>query len=62
MADGKDQLEMGAVAMEGLLEEFRACYELSSAETVERLTSAAREFGGSIPWEDDVTLLVVKPS
>ncbi|MCB1161873.1 MAG: PP2C family protein-serine/threonine phosphatase [Candidatus Krumholzibacteriia bacterium] len=45
-----------------LLSVFRDCFELSSAETVESIVSAARSFGGEAPWEDDVTLLVVKPA
>ena len=45
-----------------LLEAFRACFHLSSAETVERIVAEARAFGGSAPWEDDLTVLVVKPA
>lgn len=44
-----------------LLEVFRTCFHLSSAETVERIVSEARAFGGSAPWEDDLTVLVIKP-
>ncbi|MBM4116214.1 hypothetical protein FJ251_00455 [bacterium] len=44
-----------------LLEVFRACFHLSSAETVERIVSEARAFGGAAPWEDDLTVLVIKP-
>jgi len=45
-----------------LLEAFRACFNLSSAETVERIIAEARAFGGAAPWEDDLTVLVVKPA
>ena len=41
---------------------FRECYELDAHETVDRIVAAAREFGGGVPWEDDVTLLIVKPA
>ncbi len=47
---------------ERLIEVFRACYGLSSTETVDRIIAAARSFGGEAPWEDDVTLLIVKPA
>ncbi len=47
---------------ERLMEVFRECYELSSQETVDRIVSRARSFGGEAPWEDDVTLLIVKPT
>jgi len=46
---------------ERLLAIFRECYELDAHETVDRIVAAAREYGGESPWEDDVTLLVVKP-
>lgn len=44
-----------------LLAVFRECYNLSSQETVDRIAAAAREFGDETPWEDDVTLVIVKP-
>ena len=47
---------------ERLLAVFRECYELDAHETVDRIVAAAREFGGGVPWEDDVTLLIVKPA
>lgn len=47
---------------ERLLAVFRDCYELSARATVERIIAEARAYGGESPWEDDVTLLVVKPS
>ena len=45
-----------------LLKLFRSCYELSAAETVERIIEAVHDFGDSQPWEDDITLLVIKPA
>ncbi len=54
--------EVDQYGEERLIEVFRSCYELSSAETVDRIISAARSFGGEAPWEDDVTLLIIKPA
>ena len=41
---------------------FRECFKLSAADSVDRIINAARDFGGSRPWEDDVTAVVIKPT
>ncbi|MCP4550297.1 MAG: PP2C family protein-serine/threonine phosphatase [bacterium] len=47
---------------ERLINIFRECYTLSAAETVELTMEKVRAFGGSEPWEDDVTMIVIKPT
>ena len=54
-SDGKEFGEKRVIRL------FRDSYKLSAAETVDRILKSAKDFGRSQPWEDDVTLLSVKP-
>ncbi|MDP6419605.1 MAG: PP2C family protein-serine/threonine phosphatase [Candidatus Krumholzibacteria bacterium] len=45
---------------ERLLDLFRECASLDSRATLDRIFEELRLFGGSSPWEDDVSALVIR--
>ena len=42
-----------------LVQLFQDCSNLSAGETLDRIFQELREFGGSAPWADDVTAVVI---
>lgn len=53
-----DGLEFGEAR---LIQTFRDCYRRSAEETAVRILDEASRFAAGAPWEDDVTVVVVKP-
>jgi sigma-B regulation protein RsbU (phosphoserine phosphatase) len=53
-----DGLEFGEAR---LIQLFRDCYRRSAEETAVRILDEANRFAAGAPWQDDVTVVVVKP-
>ena len=55
--DEDDIVELGR---EGLIKTIQACHEKSAGEIADRIIERVREFGNNRPFEDDVSVMVVK--